>query len=172
MKLVREHISFERNQDPKKIMGVGVIEQIHAWMKEYARPMFDENEKEIKYQINKDGTIDLKTGITLNQSGFSELPEYIQFNICHGDFLINWNNLKNLKGCPRVIYKSFYINGNPLTSLEGMPEVVGGVIHISLSCGFTKEDIRKVCKCNDIWFSDGKQESADALKIPRERYLD
>ena len=41
------------------------------------------------------------------------------------------NNLKNLKGCPKICNGSFYCNENDLTSLEGCPEEIRGTFDMS-----------------------------------------
>lgn len=88
MEIVREHITqFERGQNPKIAMGIGIIQQIEKWFADY-------NIKD--YKILNDYTIDTYSEVILNSKGLFELPEYIKFNHAHLDFHINWNNLKNL----------------------------------------------------------------------------
>ena len=54
----------------------------------------------------------------------------IQFNEVSGYFDCSYNQLKSLKGCPKVV-KDFYCNYNKLTSLEFSPEIVNG----NFNCG-------------------------------------
>ena len=163
MKLIREHIGFERNIDPKKAMGVGLETKIREWLKEY---------RIAKYELDENLMISTYNEVNLNTAGLFELPDYIKFNEVFADFHINWNNLHNLKNCPIKIYGSFWANGNPLTSLEGSPVYVSKTYAIAKACGFTEKDIRKVCNVvNDVHLTNIQREQTFAqLKKIRERH--
>lgn len=136
MSIVREHINFERGQDPKEAMGIGLKIIIKNWLDDY-------NIR--NYQILDDYTINTYDEVILNCAGLMELPDFIKFNEAYKDFHINWNNLKDLKKCPKIVRGNFFVNGNPLISLEGIPKRIEGIISIAKVCGFTEEDIKKVC---------------------------
>lgn len=141
MQIVRNHINekFTQDSDPIQDLRIGSYKLIEEWLKKY----------DIKdYRINNDLTIDVCCKVDIGSAlrKHRKLPNYIQFNEIHGSFRCNWNGFKNMRGCPRIIHGAFYINGNPLTSLKGCPEIVGDRFCIAKGCGFTHEDIQKLCK--------------------------
>jgi hypothetical protein len=165
MGIIREHISqFERGKDPKEAMKIGLISKIKEWLEDY----------KIKgYHINDDFSITVYTEVNLNSAGLMELPDFIKFEGAHSDFHINWNNLKNMKGCPTYVHGHFFVNGNPLTSLEGIPETILGSISISMVCGFKEEDIKKVCDVKTVFLTNTDKEKTMAMlqNNIRKRYI-
>ena len=167
---LNESLNFERNIDPKAAMGIGSRKQIITWLKENGK--FDEDEIEIL----KNGTINVhldytyglrgKNGAGLSNLGIFELPTFIQFNIWRGRCFMNWNNMTNMRGCPKIVTENFYINGNPLESLDYLPKEIGGILFIAKICGFTEAEIRKISKIgNEIKFTNTNGEQTwDEIK--------
>jgi len=75
-----------------------------------------------KWKQNPDGTWDALESVDIMHLGLTELP--VQFNIVHGHFIANNNQLTSLKGSPRVVEGDFWLADNKLTSLEGGPQSV------------------------------------------------
>lgn len=117
--------TFSRGDDDKlTTLGLGKISLIKKWLKKY----FISN-----YQINDDLTIDVnRPGLDLSFGKLEELPDYIQFNIVDGDFVIHDSEIETLKGCPKIVkgYFDFRYCGK-LKSLEYAPEKVYGKIFFS-----------------------------------------
>lgn len=86
----------------------------------------------LNYIINKNMLIKRDNGLYtyrggldfsgLNLKSLLELP--YQFDVIHGGFYCNNNQLKTLEGCPQKIYGTFTCAKNNLTSLEGGPKEV------------------------------------------------
>ena len=76
------------------------------------------------YSINPDGSIDVDGSVYLSYNKLRELP--LKFNIVHGHFNCDGNQLTTLEGCPKEVSGSFSCYGNQLTTLVGCPEKVGG----------------------------------------------
>jgi hypothetical protein len=162
MSIVKEHINFERGQDPKTAMGIGLKTRIKNWLDDY---------EVTNYRILRDYTINTHDEVILNSKGLMELPDYIKFNEAYADFHINWNNLKNLKNCPKRVSGRFFANGNPLVSLEGIPKKIGGTISIARACGFTESDIKKVCDVPTVHLTvNPKELTFEQLQKIRSRY--
>ena len=51
--IVRESISFERSDDPKKSLGIGRRNMIQEWLEEYYHEISNAT-RQSKYIINKD----------------------------------------------------------------------------------------------------------------------
>lgn len=64
------------------------------------------------------------------------------------------------------------MNGNPLISLEGIPKQITREIFIAKACGFTEEDIRKVCDVTEInlSFLVGERNLRELQKIRNRNY--
>jgi len=71
------------------------------------------------YTINDDLSIDVNGNVNLTNKRLSELP--IVFNNVYGDFLIGFNNLTTLKGCPKYIRGHFNARSNNIRSLLYLP---------------------------------------------------
>jgi len=141
---------FTDDSDPIKDLGIGLTHKIKCWLDYYW----------IKdYKINSDLTIDTFGSTDLDDVGLDKLPKYINFNISHGDFLINWNNLHNMIRCPKIVEGDFYVNGCPLTSLNGIPKLIKGLITISSACRFSETDISKKTKVHLISIESGGSNS-------------
>ena len=157
--LVRESISFIRDQDPKVSLGIGQVHLIKKWLDEMSI---------INYVINDDMSIDVKGNINLDYKNLTSIPEFIKFNKVGGyfycdnnqltslegcpktverDFFCSSNQLTSLEGCPNIVKGNFYCNNNKLTSLEGCPKTVGGSFFCSNNQKkFTEKEVRKYCK--------------------------
>ena len=160
--IVRESIHFERGKDPKQAMSIGFAAKIKDWMDDY----------EIKkYRINEDYTIDTFGHVDLNCMGLYKLPDYIKFNRAHDEFWINWNNLHNLIGCPKICDSNFFINGNPLKSLEGLPQKIGQSLTISKVCGFSEKEIRKICEVRDLDVFEQGDDDWEKVSRIKKRYI-
>ena len=69
-----------------------------------------------------------------------------------GYFDCGSNNIEDLKGAPKVVSGYFSCNDNNLTSLKGSPKVVGGnFICRNNIAQFSEDDVKKVCKVENIW---------------------
>lgn len=86
-----------------------------------------------KYTIHDDLTVDVEGHVMLGQKNLTELP--VQFDLIHGAFAIAFNNLQNLKGCPKKVFGNFWCNNNKLKNLQYGPEEVMGIYD---------------CSCNEI----------------------
>ena len=159
--IVNEFISFQRGNDPKKILGIGQRHLIEQWLDKYK--ILD------SCSINDDMTINTNRRIIIEEKigKFAKLPDFIKFNISNGDFILAHNDLISLEGFPKIVLgyctcgrnkvtsligspeecKDFSCTGNLLTSLEGCPKIV----HDTFWCDsnlkiFTESDVRKYCK--------------------------
>jgi len=136
---IYEKIDFQRGQDPKKSMGIGIAALIDSW---FQNLYYGYEELIPPYRINDDGTIDLLESFDVPDRKIGEFPSYINFNICEGDFMLDYTELKSLRGCPKKVEGYFSCEGNRLMSLEGMPETILGDIFVRDNPGkFTMEDV-------------------------------
>jgi hypothetical protein len=147
-KLVAESLEaimeFQRGQNPSDVLKLGKKKELEAWLKQH---IFKS-----AYRINSDWTVDLKRDFIIPKENFMpELPEYVQFNECFGDFLIRDQNLISMIGCPYVVHGDFMVDGNKLTDLKGSPTRVDGSYFIKRnSVKFTKEQIQKICEVGEM----------------------
>ena len=165
MKIVRESINFERGGDPKAAMGIGRRLMIEDWIEAVnSHEIYSEYDAHSKsnrnpenhiagYHINDDLTIDVRTNsgfgdaLIIRGQEMVELPEFIQFGRCDGNFYINVSRLKTMRGFPKIVTGHLCVNHNQLTSLDYLPEEIGGGLYISENkVKFSKEEIRKRCK--------------------------
>ena len=168
MKLVREHINeaFTDDSDPIHDMGIGLKLLFNEWAKKINKSYGNTSINKIDsiYTITA-GKFDIGSPISKSQalrtpSGklpqpiiirgnvITELPDFISFNKCYGDCMMNVSNLKSLRGTPRIIYGNFCINSNHnLFSLDFFPEKVYGHVYAD-HCGrkFTREELRSICE--------------------------
>ena len=72
----------------------------------------------MNYKFRPDGTLDVFKNVNLEQKNLTELP--FKFGKVDGDFWCQNNNLKSLKGCPKIINGDFYCYHNNLKSLKGL----------------------------------------------------
>lgn len=78
-----------------------------------------------KYTINNDLTINVTGDVYLKSYNETQLPDYIQFKIVEGSFIIEYSNLNSLKGCPVFVGDQFSCSYcNNLKTLEGAPKEV------------------------------------------------
>ena len=114
MKSLRESLLDDVDVVSDKLDMKGLIK---TWLDKY----------EIKhYKIKDDNTINIKGSVTLGIEE-EEFPEYIQFDIVTGDFILVFTQLKSLRGCPKTVIGQFSVSFSPnLESLEYGPEVVNG----------------------------------------------
>ncbi len=75
------------------------------------------------YSINEDGSIDVNQDVFMFKDDLNTI--LFKFNKINGAFDISYNNLRNLKNCPKYIEDLFICNHNKLISLEYGPEYVG-----------------------------------------------
>ena len=108
-------------------------------------------EKQVRAKMNDDNkiVIDISGDFVINDDnygGISELPEFINFDIIHGNFVII-GNFNSMRGFPNYIKKDFYIADNNLSSLEDLPSKVDGDILIKNNkIKLTEEDIKSKCE--------------------------
>jgi hypothetical protein len=133
-------LEFQRGLDPFDALDLGRLKQIEFWLSSYH--IYKAN-----YKINSDWTIDIKRNfIIIPDQSISEIPDYIKFNECQGDFIIRDNRLLSMSGCPKIVHGDFAVNGNKLTNLFGSPTQVDGYYFIQNNdVKFTEEQIRKIC---------------------------
>lgn len=77
------------------------------------------------YTINEDLSVDVNANVQLSFKAIQNLP--VQFGIVKGSFSCTNNNLKTLKGSPRVVIGDFNCSSNKLESLVGGPQEVGKI---------------------------------------------
>jgi hypothetical protein len=146
MNIVRERIlEFQRGQNPSDVLKLGKKKELDAWLRQHL--------PSVSYTINSDWTVDLKRDFIMPKSSniMYELPEFIQFNECFGDFLIRDQYLKTMKGCPYFIHGDFMVDGNKIEDLEGCPKRVDGNFFIKRNTTkFTKEQIQKLCQVGEM----------------------
>ena len=138
-KLVYESLlEFQRGK-PSEALSLGKKKEVDEWIKEF-----------IPYsqaKINSKWMIDVKEVIIPRNRVIGEIPEFIQFGVCQGKFLIRDNQLTSMAGCPKVVKGDFMVDGNKLVDLDGSPEEVGGDYYIRKNNEkFTVEQIEKICK--------------------------
>jgi hypothetical protein len=177
MKIVRESLNFERGQDPKQSMNIGLKAKITDWLYEYFIPS-NPATREIHFNINNDLTINIYGSFSTSWQG--DFPEYIQFNEIierdnHSGFDISRNNMTTLRGCPKIVNGAFdctgnnlknfiggpqmvtgnYIAGqNPLESLIGLAKDILGIFYCNNKMGLTGKDIPKNSKIKGLYKVD------------------
>lgn len=140
MKLINEHLNFQRGSSDSKLssLGIGRKKLIEEWLEKY-------NIR--KYYINDDYSIGVTSNVYLEKRSIGNLPEYIQFDIVDGNFRIDDNNLTTLRGCPRCVNDIFDCEGNNITSLEFAPKYIKREFycrHTSLSKEVIKDYIDSI----------------------------
>jgi hypothetical protein len=137
MKLVKEHINFERGQHPFDAMGIGKRAQIQKWLDQFPeyRSFDADSNKQIKSYcvINDDLTIDVYGWLKIPHLGLGNFPDYIQFKRVFGDFCLDGNKITSLRGSPNYIEGSFSCAYNHLTNLIGGPKIVEGTYTCSIN---------------------------------------
>jgi len=142
MKIVKESISFKREENSHKALGIGNYNKIEQWLNNYKGDITN-------YIINDDLTIDTEDDVWLNNKELIELPEYIQFNRIGGCFFIHNNDLISLRGCPIMVGISFYCHNNKLLSLDYCPKEIGKTARFTCNDNlvkFSKEEVMRRCK--------------------------
>ena len=89
------------------------------------------------YTINNDMTIDVDGNLNLEEKleNLDELP--IRFNEINGNFYCGNNNLKSLKGSPRIVNGDFDCSNNKLVTLYGAPEnIVNKYMGGNFNCSY------------------------------------
>lgn len=159
--------NFERGQNPKESIGIGYRLMIKNWIEavnsheiyseDDLNSRFGKNPENhiARYHINDDLTIDIRTNskfgdaLIIRGQEIRELPEFIQFGRCDGNFYINASGLETMRGFPKIVTGHLCINNNKLTSLDYLPEEIGAGLYIhDNKVEFTKEEILKRCKLN------------------------
>ena len=144
--LVKESLfEFQRGQNPSDVLKLGKKKEFDAWLRQH---LFSSG-----YVINSDWTVDIKRDFILTKSAeiMYNLPDFIQFNECFGDFLIRDQYLKTMKGCPYFVHGDFMVDGNKLEDLEGCPTRVDGNFFIKRNnVKFTKDQIQKICQVGEM----------------------
>jgi len=132
------------------------------------------------YLINTDLIIDIIGSVYLYNKDLTEFPDFINFNKVTGKFDCSDNNLSTLRGVPRYVGEDFDCSNNQLTTLENSPQYVGGDFECSNNkitslrgapkrvrnrffcfsnlVGFTKEEIKAVCKTNIRKYNKRREE--------------
>ncbi len=131
---------FERSEDPSRTLDLGRKRKVEEWINKYT--------KYTKYKINSDWTIDVRELVIPSQRywDFKEIPEYVDFGVCHGSVIIRDQNLMSMKGLPKVVKGDFFVDNNKLEDLEGCPKQVDGDFYIRGNKEkFTVDEIKKIC---------------------------
>ena len=147
-RFVSEAVDFERGQDPKKAMGIGIEHAIHKW--------FDEMFQSFKpdYHINPDYTINVRD-FDVPDKKIGRFPDFINFYSCTDEFMIDFCEMEDLRGCPYVCKGYFSCENNNLHSLDGAPKEVYGDFFCRDNPGqFTKADVEKICKVHGKIYSE------------------
>jgi hypothetical protein len=182
MKLVKEHINFERGLNPKRAMETGKFILIKNWciekdihnfiinddfsidvlndnllIKPRPTSLKDELIKRNKYAFNR-YTQFINDGRVEIHEKMSQLPDYIQFNNVEGYFSVHDCGLTTLKGCPKEVGENFHIARNNLTNLDYCPKEVGGsfICHHNAEY-FDKDYILSKCKTTRSRIQNGKE---------------
>ena len=108
-------INFERGNDPKESLGIGVKTLIKEWLESMGIK---------KYFITRKFLIDVYENVNLDYKDLVSFPDYIQFRKITGSFTCAHNKLTSLKGSPIIVYGSFFCCDNQLSSLEFGPRKV------------------------------------------------
>jgi hypothetical protein len=77
-----------------------------------------------KYDINEDGTVDIRGNVDISHSKLPNIP--LRFGIVKGDFSCSGNQIKTLEGSPIKVGGDFYCSINQLITLEDAPIEVNG----------------------------------------------
>jgi len=109
-------INFVHTNDVLTTLNVGKNPSIKSWL----ISMHVTN-----YFINDDFTIDVNGNVDLKNKNLCVFPDNIQFNKVTGSFDCSYNQLINLRGCPKIIGDNFYCDHNNLTDLLNSPLEVG-----------------------------------------------
>ena len=134
-------LEFQKGtKDPFEVLHLGKKKEIDEWLRRFLYTS--------AYKINSDWTIDIKRDFIITSGDYiKEIPEFIQFNECLGDFMFRDGNLISMRGCPYIVHGDFMVDGNKLTDLEGCPKKVEGSFWIKRNNKtFTVEEIRKLCE--------------------------
>jgi len=135
-KKIYESLDFQKGLDPKVAMGIGQKVAIEKWFDDFFEGYPPE------WKLNADGTIDLLEDFSSPDKKIHAFPDFIQFNVCHGDFMIDCCEMESLRGCPKKVIGYFSCEQNNLMSLDGMPETVFGDIFVRDNPGhFKKSDV-------------------------------
>jgi hypothetical protein len=117
MKLVREHINFQRGLDPKSAMGIGPKALIKKW--------FDDlNIPPEKYVINPDLSIDYKYDLDLRNTQITSLPDNLAVN---GSLDLRNIQITSLPD-NLTVKGSLWLNNTKITSLPDNLTVKGEII--------------------------------------------
>ena len=101
---------FEKGQDPKIAMDVGLAAKINKWIKEYNERLPSWQDP-ISYKLNSDGSLDINGSLSLSRD--VEIPEFIKFNTIHGDFTMKFNDsLEDLDFLPKDVTGNFEFHSN------------------------------------------------------------
>ena len=104
-----------------------------------------------QYKINDDLSIDIVLGdfiakISGSFNSANGLPEFIKFNNCSGDFIID-GGITDMLGFPELVEGNLGVSDQKLTNLNGCPKIVKGDFHIfGNPTKFSREEIMKICQ--------------------------
>lgn len=81
----------------------------------------------VKIKQNNDQTVNVYGSIYLDELNLTKFPWKDKYNIkeLFGSLYIQYNNFKNLDGCPKIIHGDFDYSNNPINDLSNMPKVDG-----------------------------------------------
>lgn len=75
-----------------------------------------------KYKIRRDLSVNVFEDVSLYKKNLKIIP--IQFYKVNGNFNCSYNELKSLKGAPKIIMGNFNCSYNKLESLEFLPDII------------------------------------------------
>ena len=96
------------------------------------------------WEINTEGSVDVKGRIQIENYPYSKLP--FKFRKIEGTFYCSGGYIETFENFPNIIEGDFCCSYNLLTSLKNFPKEIGGwVICQGNREIFTEKEIRKIC---------------------------
>ena len=116
------------------------------------------------FTINEDLTIDISS---YAYDGDGDLPDFIQFRNCAGDFICSYCEMTTLRGCPQHVDGNFNCASNKLKTLEYAPEIVKG----SFDCSENELTSLRGCpKKVGLYFDCSKNKLKSLKGCPKKIY--
>jgi len=116
-----------------------------------------------KYKFRPDGTLDVFQDVNLWGKYLTELP--FKFGKVDGYFACNKNELKSLKGAPKVVNAHFDCSDNYLTSLKYAPNVINDYFNCSWNKLKSLEGAPKIMNGDFYCFNNKLKDLKGAPKV-------
>jgi hypothetical protein len=91
------------------------------------------------------GSMEIGGDLDLSYSTIKSIDYNFPKNI-DGSIILQYTDLKSVKGLPKIINKNLDLRGLELKDLNGFPKEIKGDLVISKDFGFTQEEVRSICK--------------------------